>query len=424
MSAPTAPLARPGWFRRSRAADGGPIPDSTQAPQRALVIGSGMAILALGAVIVAGQGAQQAALYTIGLALGLALYHARFGFTSAWRQLAAVGQGAGLRAHALMLGAACILFAPVLAGGAGLFGVEPTGNVSPLGLSLLVGAVLFGIGMQLGGACASGTLFAIGGGHSAIVVTLASFIAGSVLGAWHWDFWVNGLPALPAVSLAESRLGYPGALAVSLTVLAGIAWATVVVGRRRNPPPVDRPAAAPGLWRIARGSWPLWVGALVLAGLNALTLLTKGEPWGITSAFALWGSKIADAVGIDVRSWAYWSGDRAASLDAPLLSDATTVMNVGIVFGALLAAAAAGTFMLHKRIPARTAAAAVVGGLLMGYGARLAYGCNIGAYFSGIASFSLHGWAWGALALVGTVGGLRLRPLFGLANPKPTDSVC
>ena len=31
----------------------------------------------------------------------------------------------------------------------------------------------------------------------------------------------------------------------------------------------------------------------------------------------------------------------------------------------------------------------------MGYGARIAFGCNIGAYFGGIASFSLHGWLWG-----------------------------
>jgi hypothetical protein len=60
----------------------------------------------------------------------------------------------------------------------------------------------------------------------------------------------------------------------------------------------------------------------------------------------------------------------------------------------------------------------------MGYGARIAYGCNIGAYFDGIASFSLHGWLWGAVALVGTAIGLKLRPLFGLTVPKPTDSVC
>ena len=66
----------------------------------------------------------------------------------------------------------------------------------------------------------------------------------------------------------------------------------------------------------------------------------------------------------------------------------------------------------------------MLGGILMGYGARIAFGCNIGAYFGGIASFSLHGWLWGAMAIGGTFAGLALRPLFGLTNPKPTDGVC
>lgn len=415
MSATTAP---------AEAAVAPPQAVPAPPPRRLLTRGAGLAIVGLGAVVLTGHGVRQLALFALGLGLGVTLYHARFGFTSAWRQLVTVGQGAGLRAHTLMLGVACVLFAPILSAGTGLGGVETAGNVSPVGVSLVVGAVLFGVGMQLGGACASGTLFAIGGGHTATVLTLVSFVAGSVLGAWHWDFWVNRLPALPAVSLVDSRLGYPGALAVSLATLAGIAWLTLVIGRRRNPPAVDRPPAARGLARALRGSWPLWVGALALAGLNALTLLTRGSPWGITSAFALWGSKAAEAVGVDVRSWAYWSGERAAPLDQPLLADATTVMNVGIVLGALVAAAAAGTFVLHRRIPPRIAAGAVVGGLLMGYGARLAYGCNIGAYFSGIASFSLHGWLWGVLALGGTFLGVRLRPLFGLSLPKPSDSVC
>jgi uncharacterized membrane protein YedE/YeeE len=60
----------------------------------------------------------------------------------------------------------------------------------------------------------------------------------------------------------------------------------------------------------------------------------------------------------------------------------------------------------------------------MGIGARLAGGCNIGAYLSGVSQGSLSGWAWGALALGGTFVGVRLRPLFGLANPKPSDSIC
>ena len=51
----------------------------------------------------------------------------------------------------------------------------------------------------------------------------------------------------------------------------------------------------------------------------------------------------------------------------------------------------------------------------MGYGARLAFGCNIGAFFSGVASTSLHGWLWILCAVPGNILGARLRPLFGLA---------
>jgi len=75
-----------------------------------------------------------------------------------------------------------------------------------------------------------------------------------------------------------------------------------------------------------------------------------------------------------------------------VLGDITSVMNFGIVLGAMAAAGLAGRFAPDWRIPPRSLAAAVIGGVLLGYGARIAYGCNIGAFFSGIASASLHGW--------------------------------
>jgi uncharacterized membrane protein YedE/YeeE len=53
----------------------------------------------------------------------------------------------------------------------------------------------------------------------------------------------------------------------------------------------------------------------------------------------------------------------------------------------------------------------------MGYGARLAYGCNIGALLGGTMSGSLHGWVWLAAALAGMWLGVKLRPKFGLAVP-------
>ena len=103
-------------------------------------------------------------------------------------------------------------------------------------------------------------------------------------------------------------------------------------------------------------------------------------------------------------------------LEAGIAQDVMSVMNVGIVIGAALAASLAGRFAPLMRIPPLSLAAAVIGGLLLGYGARLAFGCNIGAFFSGIASTSPHGWLWIAAALPGTWIGIKLRPAFGMAN--------
>ena len=94
---------------------------------------------------------RQAALFLVGALSGVVLYHAAFGFTSAWRVFIADRRGAGLRAQMLMLAVACVLFFPVLAASAPMFGQAVRGNVAPLGLSVMVGAFIFGVGMQIGG---------------------------------------------------------------------------------------------------------------------------------------------------------------------------------------------------------------------------------------------------------------------------------
>lgn len=380
--------------------------------------------LLLGGMIAIGQAVspRQAALYLLGAALGLVLYHAAFGFTSAWRVFIADRRGEGLRAQMVMLAIAVLLFFPVLAAGS-LFGQPVQGLVAPVGISVLFGAFLFGIGMQLSGGCASGTLYTVGGGSVRMVLTLAAFIAGSAIGAAHLHWW-SALPHLPPVSLV--KLWGPGpALAAYLAAFAAIAAITVLLERRRHGS-LQRPAAAPraSLARILHGPWPILAGAVALAVLNFVTLALAGRPWGITSAFALWGSKAAMLLGFDAASWPFWSAPgQQAALQGSVLNDVTSVMDFGIIIGALLAAALAGRFAPGWRVPLRSAVAAVLGGLMLGYGARLAYGCNIGAYFSGIASGSLHGWAWLAAAFLGNVLGTRLRPLFGLAmerSPRPT----
>ncbi|SUE63392.1 YeeE/YedE family protein [Roseomonas gilardii] len=381
--------------------------------QRPAALLAGAALL-LGALLI-GQAVSphQALLYLLGAALGLVLYHAAFGFTSAWRVFIADRRGEGLRAQMVMLALATVLFFPVLAAGS-LFGQPVSGLVSPAGTSVVVGAFLFGIGMQMGGGCASGTLYTVGGGSTRMVITLAAFIAGSAIGAAHLHWWA-ALPSLPRLSIVQ-LWGPWAAMAVQLAAFAAIAAVTVVLERRRHGILATRPAAPrQGLARFTRGPWPLLAGAVALALLNFATLALAGRPWGITSAFALWGSKAALALGFDVDAWPFWSTPAAqAQLHGSVLADVTSVMDFGIILGALLAAALAGRFAPTWRVPLRSALAAVVGGLLLGYGARLAYGCNIGAYFSGIASGSLHGWVWLVAAFAGNVLGTRLRPLFGL----------
>ena len=290
-----------------------------------------------------------------------------------------------------------------------------------MGVSVALGAFLFGVGMQLGGGCASGTLTGAGAGSLRMAITLAAFIAGSVLGTAHLPWWLDR-PSLAALSIPQT-LGWPAGLAVQLAALGLLALGAIALERRRHGGHEALVWGAGTGWRthLLHGGWPLAWGALALALLNLATLLIAGHPWSVTWGFALWGASLADALGFGIADWTFWQWPRPArALAAGVTQDTVSVMNAGLILGALLGAALAGRFAPRRRLTAGAVASAVIGGLLLGYGARLAFGCNIGAFFSGIASGSAHGWLWLLAALPGAALGARLRPLFGLDNgPAP-----
>ena len=401
-----------------------PPPADPQAPANRLPLGAAV-VLATGldAFVWLRFGAQPGIYLILGLALGWALYHSRFGFSAAWQRLVTVGNGEGMRAQALMLATVASVVALLSVTGATLFGSTPTPTDNPIGPALVLGAVLFGTGMQLAGSCATGTLFAVGTAQLTILPSLAAFIAGELFYTWAYPV-LGRIPAGTGVLLSD-LVGWPGSWGITIGLLGAVYVATLVIQRRHLPPPVELPPSAQGLSRLLRGSWRVYTGAVVLGLLAGLVFLVSGKTWGAANAFALWGAKILQSFGLHPEAWEYWRvSDQAADLHHPALADRTSLTNFGIMIGAAAAAAAAGAWKLSSRVPARTLLAALLGGFMMGIGTRLTNGCNIGAFIGGISSGSVSGWIWGACAIAGTALGVRLRPFFGLNTPKPMDGIC
>ncbi|MBD0334979.1 MAG: YeeE/YedE family protein, partial [Cyanobacteria bacterium Co-bin13] len=348
-------------------------------------------------------GWKQSALFIVGTLFGLTLYHASFGFASSYRQLLVNRDVRGVLSQVLMLALATVLFAPLLLSQVG------RGAVAPVAVQGAIGAFLFGVGMQLGSGCACGTLYTIGGGSSMMLLTLLTFGTGSFLGTLTNGLW-QGLPQSEPISLVQ--WGWAG-VALQLAVLGALAAGLWYWQRQMAE---KTPLWQPLSWRsFLYGPWSLVWGAIALALLNTLTLVLAGRPWGVTWGFTLWSAKIAQLLGWNPQSSEFWSQEGIAQmLQASVFADVTSVMNFGIVLGASLAAALAGRLSMRQPPSKLAVVAALIGGLMMGYGAWLAFGCNVGAYFSGIASTSLHGWLWIAFALLGTGLGVKLRSKFRL----------
>lgn len=380
-----------------------------QSVQRSQIWIAGIAFGLLGLISAgayAAAGPRQAVATVIGGLAGIALYHASFGFTAAWRRIVTEKRGGGLRAQFVLIILTSAVSFPLIAWG-GQLGWPTGGFVFPFGFAAALGAFMFGAGMQLGGGCGSGTLFTAGGGSTRMMITLAAFILGSVVATAHMHLW-GRLPKLPPVSLIK-EFGPHGAFLLTSLVLGSIAFLTIRLERQEHGDVAPQRKTVSFL----KGPWSPMFGAVMLAVVGIATFVVVGRPWGITSAFALWGAKIFHTAGIPVDTWPYWTWQRGA-LENSVLRDTTSVMDFGIIFGAMAAAALAGKYAPIWKLTRRDVLTAVAGGLLMGYGARLAYGCNIGAYLGGLVSGSLHGWLWLLFGFLGSVLGTRLRLRLGM----------
>lgn len=349
-----------------------------------LVLGSMLLVL----LLTLSAGIRSGLLLAIGLGIGMTLEGLRFGFAGPWRQAIAEGNTQGMQAQLLAIGLASVPSLLLLENATG----ELIGAAGPIGFSMVLGAFVFGASMQIVLGCGSGTLVNAGSGNLMGLWVLPFFIVGSFLGTLHLPQW-SALGEWNSLLLSE-RLGTPTAILLTLTLLLALGLVL-----RQHMPPQQR-------------SLPrrLWVAAGLLALLAVLNLMVSGQPWGVVYGLGLWGAKLAHWSGLEVSAFAYWAiPGNAERIDESLLLDVTSVTNLGLLLGAGIAARWRGPLVLKVSLSPRLWAAGAIAGTLMGYSSRMAYGCNVGAFFSGIATGSLHGWVWLIAAFAGSWLGVRGR---------------
>ncbi len=332
-------------------------------------------------------GVRFALLLGIGLAIGFALERFGFGFAGPWRRLILQRNGQGVMAQLVAIGLTAIAIQPLIAFAPG----QMLGAIAPISLTMVLSAFVFGFAMQLIIGCGSGTLVNAGSGNLLAIVALPLFCIGSFLGTLLVPAAVAFTPH-PVVSLPQT-FGVWGSVGVTL---AGLAVVGFIVARYTTEP----------LWNRK-----LMIAAIILAALAIVHVLVAGQPWGVVYGLGLWVAKGAVALGWDPSQAAFWTHPiNAGALSASILTDTASLTSMGLIGGAALAAwHGAKDTPLWPTLKPWIFIVVALAGLMLGMSSRLAFGCNVGALFSGIASGSGHGWAWMLAGFLGSVAGVRGR---------------
>ena len=349
----------------------------------------------------------------LGLAIGFVMQRSRFCFTAAFRDLFMLRSGRNMKGVIVGMAVATVGFGLIMANllpNTMLGAIAPEAHANPVGLHLLLGGVLFGVGMVAAGGCTSGSLYRMGEGYAASWVAFAGILGGLGLASHTWNWWWTRYIRFAPIIWLPSTLGYGGAMLVTLTGLLGAYLLILWIESGTPAGHSEAPRSTVGTGFVARASdlygtvfqrgWPAITGGALLGMINVF-LYTAHMPWRIVGEYARWANGLLTAVGLgpgrllgteELAGCALRSG--GGVLTHGLL------LNVGLFGGSLVSALLAHEF--KPRFPRNKVryVQSLGGGLVMGYGAGLAMGCTVGAFFSAVPSLALNGWVF-ALALAG-----------------------
>jgi len=364
-----------------------------------------------------------AVFWLFGLAFGFVLQRSRFCFASAFRDLFLLGDARVMKGIIAGLAIATVGFAVLmvrLVPEVGFGSLPPGATVLPLGLHTLLGGILFGVGMVLAGGCTSGSLYRAGEGYVGSMIALLGIMVGLEISSYTWNWWwVFHISRAPLIWLPE-QLGYLGSI---LGTLVGLLASYIVVAWWEFRTSIMLPAKsaeghAPSsfgehLGRLGHTvfvkGWPVVVGGVALGVLNVFLYIYR-HPWGVVAGLGIWADKLASTVDLGAGELMGRSSLAGCAFEPDTASALghMPLLNLGVIGGAFIAASLASEFKLRvPRQPLRYIQS-IGGGVCMGYGAGLALGCTVGAFFSAIPSLALNGWVFAMALTIGAYLGVKL----------------
>lgn len=380
-------------------------------PRRALLLASLAALLLLAWLVPARDGLGRPLPLSLGFGamFGLVLQRARFCFWCIWRDWLAERDPRGLIAILVALGLGTLGYTIVF--GAWLADpatgrLPPDAHIGPVSLTLVAGALAFGLGMALSGSCVSAHLYRLGEGAYGSLTALAGVLGGFVLGFLSWNsLYLWELYRAPVIWL-PGHLGYGGSLAATLVLLAALA---TYVLRAARPPRTETPPPPLTLWQaLFARRWPPVSAGLLIGSLAVLAYFRVG-PLGVTAELGSLARTGAMTAG--------WLPETLQGLDgfagcATVIKEALMSRNGVFVLGMVLSASAAAVISgdwVPQWPKLRDIPRLFGGGLLLGWGAMVSLGCTVGVLLSGIMAGAAAGWIFAVFCLLGAWVGWRLR---------------
>ena len=377
----------------------------------------------------------------IGVGLGYALTRAYTGFAGSVNRAYNTGSTKLMRSLMFMFFITAVLTT------AFLFKGDPTTYdlwINPINFGLILGGILFGFGMAFSSCCASGVLTDLITGFPRAIITLIFFGLGVFLGfpvqntaPWVKNSWLTtpvgeklaGGVFLPDLFKWDGLEGYLGALILT-AIFCGI---VIFVSyryenkRKKNNTYTGHPTemlqdknyevdsknyklfSKETYNRLFVRPWTLAQGAIVISILFTLLMGVTKAGWGGSTPYGFWFGKFLMIFGISPDALASFAKMKPEVFTTPFFQHGVSVQNFGILVGTAIYLLTAGsfkeTFMSAMHLTGREALLYALGGITMGFGTRLANGCNVGALYTPIANLSLSGWVFLVVMVVGGIIG-------------------